>query len=426
MTQVFISYSRKDLAFVERLAKDLQAAGLQVWYDLSGLEGGTRWGREIQNAIKESEIFVVVLSPNSIDSEWVEKEFMYANSLKKKIIPLLFQPCETPMWFINLHFIDVQGTNYENHLWIILKVMGVNPEDAAKDIKPAEELASIQAVPEDQIQPAPPVAPEADKPIPPSRGIKPSPAWIIGLVGLAALIVFGFWGLPALAARRSPTPTPIATATQIPSATPTRTATRTPTFTPTLTLAPSPTFTVFPTLDLATGVVSGSIGWNNRPFAGVLVKVCTRWLYTCSGTEFTGVTGADGKFTISGISPGDYQVITKYPGQNDETRLLDPAKHGLPMVLTVPAGQMTFLNPVSICKTDLVLFAPIIKGNSVTFSWQAYPGASSYGFQIINTYFGAGPIYSTSYTTTLPSGNYQWNIRSDGSCSQGFGNFTMP
>ena len=30
--------SRRDLAFVEQLAADLQAAGLDVWYDLSGLE----------------------------------------------------------------------------------------------------------------------------------------------------------------------------------------------------------------------------------------------------------------------------------------------------------------------------------------------------------------------------------------------------
>ena len=48
MTQVFLSYSRKDLAFVERLAKDLKAAGLQVWYDLSGLRIGMHWGKEIQ------------------------------------------------------------------------------------------------------------------------------------------------------------------------------------------------------------------------------------------------------------------------------------------------------------------------------------------------------------------------------------------
>jgi len=40
MSQVFISYSRRDLPFVENLVQDLKRVGLDVWYDLSGLEGG--------------------------------------------------------------------------------------------------------------------------------------------------------------------------------------------------------------------------------------------------------------------------------------------------------------------------------------------------------------------------------------------------
>ena len=39
MPQVFLSYSRRDLGFVEKLASDLKEAGLDVWYDLSGLDG---------------------------------------------------------------------------------------------------------------------------------------------------------------------------------------------------------------------------------------------------------------------------------------------------------------------------------------------------------------------------------------------------
>ena len=35
MAQVFISYSRADLMFVEQLANDLKEAGFDVWYDLS-------------------------------------------------------------------------------------------------------------------------------------------------------------------------------------------------------------------------------------------------------------------------------------------------------------------------------------------------------------------------------------------------------
>lgn len=40
MPQVFISYSRKDIEFVERLVSDLNSAGLTVWYDLSGFLRG--------------------------------------------------------------------------------------------------------------------------------------------------------------------------------------------------------------------------------------------------------------------------------------------------------------------------------------------------------------------------------------------------
>jgi hypothetical protein len=45
MTQIFISYSRKDLTFIERLAADLKSVGFDVWYDVSNLGGGSRWNK---------------------------------------------------------------------------------------------------------------------------------------------------------------------------------------------------------------------------------------------------------------------------------------------------------------------------------------------------------------------------------------------
>ena len=128
MTQVFISYSRKDIEFIQRLANDLKAAGFEVWYDLSGLEAGTRWGNEIQKAIHESQYFLVVLSPNSVRSDWVEREFLYASDQGLKIIPLLYEPCKLPMWSLHLQFIDVQEKNYTRNYPELLKIMGVSPE----------------------------------------------------------------------------------------------------------------------------------------------------------------------------------------------------------------------------------------------------------------------------------------------------------
>jgi formylglycine-generating enzyme required for sulfatase activity len=125
--QVFISYSRRDLAFVEQLAADLQAAGLDVWYDLSGLEGGSRWRIEIEKAIRASQYVIVVLSPDSVASEWVEREYLFTNNLGKKIVPLLYKPCDLPMYYLNVHYIDVQGTNYQQNFDEILNALDLKP-----------------------------------------------------------------------------------------------------------------------------------------------------------------------------------------------------------------------------------------------------------------------------------------------------------
>ena len=77
--KVFISYSRIDMDFVKTLAEDLENQGFDIWYDLTDIDAGDRWAQEIQEGISESEIFAIVVSPNSLKSEWVEKEFLYAN-----------------------------------------------------------------------------------------------------------------------------------------------------------------------------------------------------------------------------------------------------------------------------------------------------------------------------------------------------------
>jgi len=119
----------------------------------------------------------------------------------------------------------------DSHFWIILKAMGVKPGDMKRKVKPVVELPSIQAKPESQIPPVPPVAQELQKIVPPRRKIKKScPVVIFGLVGLAAVIAFAAWGMPLLAARLAPnfTPTvkttrnPKLTQTLIPSLTPTK------------------------------------------------------------------------------------------------------------------------------------------------------------------------------------------------------------
>ncbi|HEX8728896.1 MAG TPA: toll/interleukin-1 receptor domain-containing protein, partial [Ktedonobacterales bacterium] len=59
----FISYSRADSAFIDRLEADLRAYGFDTWVDRQHLEGGADWARVIEQQIQQRETLVVALSP---------------------------------------------------------------------------------------------------------------------------------------------------------------------------------------------------------------------------------------------------------------------------------------------------------------------------------------------------------------------------
>lgn len=269
MTQVFISYSRKDLAFVERLAKDLKDAGLEVWYDLSGLSVGSRWGIEIQNAIRHSQYFIAVLSLNSAKSEWVEREFLYASNRKLKSIPLLYKPCDLPMWCLNLHFIDVRGRFYEINFVSILKALGVTPPVVVKKPESPVVVPTVSESPLTKIGPDTSADKKPDflkeqpvtnksvarKSARPLTNTKIRLTPILAVIGVLLLLIFGGWGLSLVAntmerttiSTTTVTHTSVlittATRTLMPALTNTLGPSLTPVFTPTNTATPGPVST---------------------------------------------------------------------------------------------------------------------------------------------------------------------------------------
>ncbi len=70
----FISYSSKDQAFAERLHNDLQNKGVRVWFAPEDLKIGDKFRTRIEEAIRFYDKLLIVLSENSIQSQWVEKE----------------------------------------------------------------------------------------------------------------------------------------------------------------------------------------------------------------------------------------------------------------------------------------------------------------------------------------------------------------
>ena len=103
----FVSYSRLDSDYVKKLVTFLRDQGLDVWVD-GDVDYGDRWSTVIRTKIAGCAAFVVVMTPNGAESEWVEREIALAERTRKPILPLLLDG--EPFWRLSsIHHEDVTG-----------------------------------------------------------------------------------------------------------------------------------------------------------------------------------------------------------------------------------------------------------------------------------------------------------------------------
>lgn len=86
---VFISYSRDELAFVDRLQAALVRRGIGATVDSTDIEKGEEWWKRIKQLITEADTVVFVVSPASLKSYYAKKELDFAEELKKRILPIV-------------------------------------------------------------------------------------------------------------------------------------------------------------------------------------------------------------------------------------------------------------------------------------------------------------------------------------------------
>ncbi len=72
--EIFLSHSNLDRSFADSIAETLRGHGIPVWYSQTNILGAQQWHDEIGEALKRCDWFIVVLSPNSVQSMWVKRE----------------------------------------------------------------------------------------------------------------------------------------------------------------------------------------------------------------------------------------------------------------------------------------------------------------------------------------------------------------
>jgi WD40 repeat protein len=140
--RIFVSHSSQDDDFGVRLVEDLRRAlgsDDAVWYDSrGGLHGGDSWWSKIVQEVATRDIFIIVLSPNSMSSYWVLRELDMAVIQRKQIIPLHYHPCDVRADLLTIQIINfLPPKAYEaalNELFAALELpsKGAEEEQARK------------------------------------------------------------------------------------------------------------------------------------------------------------------------------------------------------------------------------------------------------------------------------------------------------
>ncbi len=143
MSSIFLSHNTKDKSFAKRLAHDLQDEGVQVWIDEAEMLVGDSLIRKLDQAIQDMEYLGVILSPDSVNSEWVQKEVEIAlvheiQGKRVKVLPLLYKQCEIPGFLITKVWVDfTQSHNYDKALGDLLRRLV--PENTEKVVQPEKD-----------------------------------------------------------------------------------------------------------------------------------------------------------------------------------------------------------------------------------------------------------------------------------------------
>lgn len=112
---IFVSYSRREVGFVDDLTQSLETNGFNVWLDYRSLVPGTPWAVQIDRGLADTEVIVLVVSRASLASKYVEMEWRRILTENKRVILAIFEAVDLPKELEKFEWVDFRG-NYKKAL----------------------------------------------------------------------------------------------------------------------------------------------------------------------------------------------------------------------------------------------------------------------------------------------------------------------
>jgi hypothetical protein len=157
---VFLSHNQADKPFVRRLAADLDNQGIPYWLDEAEIKIGESLIEKIRAGIDKVDYVAVVLSPNSVNSPWVQREIDVAMNQeimgrRLKVLPLMYRMCDLPGFLLGKRYADFTAdSRYPAALEDLVRSLGVvfnknaySPPPTATNLGQALDKAWNKALP---------------------------------------------------------------------------------------------------------------------------------------------------------------------------------------------------------------------------------------------------------------------------------------
>jgi len=139
VTEIFISYSRRDKVFVEKFLKALNDNGYssdQIWVDWEDIPSSSKWENEIRKGVEEANSVIFILSPEWAKSNECAKELQVAAEYNKRLFPIVYQPVDSktiPAELASLNWIFFRETdNFDDALQKLLAAVKTDLEWVAQ------------------------------------------------------------------------------------------------------------------------------------------------------------------------------------------------------------------------------------------------------------------------------------------------------
>src|SRR5260221_11753141 len=116
--RIFIRYRSKKRSLVETQANDLEALGHEVWFDKE-LSGGQVWWDQILGAIRDCELCISALTPQSLESYPCRLEYTYAAAVNKAVLPMMLDSVDTailPKALASLQIVDYRAADKQSSI----------------------------------------------------------------------------------------------------------------------------------------------------------------------------------------------------------------------------------------------------------------------------------------------------------------------